>query len=371
MKTKKPAAWPSTAVSPCVPATRRAIARRLIRWFRQAPRAFPWRRERRPYEIWISEIMAQQTRLETVVPYYERFLARFPDVRSLANARLGAVLALWSGLGYYRRAQHLLAAAREIVARHGGRLPADPRVLQTLPGIGRYTAAAIASIAFQVRAPILDGNVARILARLFAIDADITRPATRRILWDLADVLVPADAPGTFNEALMEFGARVCIPRVPRCPQCPLRPHCRAFRENRTAELPVRGARAKPASFHVLAAVLRDARGRVLLVRNPSRGTFGGLWTLPHVMGAPAQARRGLRNMLESHVGAPIRLGPILGRFTHQLSHRTLDTQLIAARTAVGATRRLRWVAIGTIPKNLALPSYTVKMLKMLRGTLP
>ena len=192
------------------------IALRLGRWYDESARDLPWRRTRDPYAIWVSEVMLQQTRVETVVPYYERFVARWPDVSSLAQADVEEVLAMWSGLGYYRRARVMHRAAREVTERFGAEFPRDLDGLRALPGVGAYTAAAVASIAAGVRAPLVDGNVARVLSRLVGIDDDPKTAAGRARTWAEAERLVPADRPGRFNQALMELGATVCLPREPR-----------------------------------------------------------------------------------------------------------------------------------------------------------
>ena len=203
------------------------LAARVVAHYRRHRRDLPWRNTRDPYAIWICEIMAQQTRLETMRPYWERWMARFPTVRALARAPLDNVLALWAGLGYYRRARNLHAAARVIVERHGGVFPDDAEAIAALPGIGRYTTGAIASIAFGRRLPVLDGNVRRVLARLSGETADAA-------LWARAEELVPADAPGDFNQGLMDLGATVCAPRTPRCGGCPMKGFCRTSPHRRT-----------------------------------------------------------------------------------------------------------------------------------------
>ena len=195
----------------------------LLGWYRRHKRDLPWRRTRDPYAIWLSETMLQQTRVETVIPYYERFLARFPSVQALAEAAPDEVSKLWSGLGYYSRARNLHAAARKVVDGYGGELPSDVAALQELPGIGRYTAGAVASIAFDRAAPIVDGNVARVLARLLDLRDDVSAPATQQRLWAEAEALARGPKPGDLNQSLMELGALICTPRAPKCLLCPLR----------------------------------------------------------------------------------------------------------------------------------------------------
>src|SRR4051812_43553601 len=268
-----------------------AIARQLAGWFAVAARDLPWRRRRDPYAVWLSEIMLQQTRVETVVPYFERFLGRFPRVEELAAAPLDDVLALWSGLGYYRRARELYACAREVTTRSGGRFPGGGGALRGLPGIGPYTAGAISSIAFGRREPLVDGNVARVFARLEGIDEPIKSSGAVKRLWERAAALVPEDRPGRFNEALMELGATVCTPRDPRCGSCPLERVCVARATGRVGELPVVEEKRKVPVVAMVAAVLR--RGDlVLFARRSEGGLFGGLWEPPMVEAASLEGAR-------------------------------------------------------------------------------
>jgi A/G-specific adenine glycosylase len=251
------------------PATVNAFQRDLCHWYRRHKRDLPWRRTRDPYAIWISEIMLQQTRVEAVIPYYERWLKAFPTVQSLATAPLHRVLKLWEGLGYYSRARNLHRASAIVAGKGFGDL-------QQLPGVGPYTAGAIASIAFDQRAPIVDGNVARVFARVFNIRANVKRPATQRQLWSLAETLLPARKCGEFNQALMELGALVCRPVNPRCDACPLRPACSAPGD----ALPNRGRR--PRRHTEVQDVAWDCRqGRVRVRQRPPTGLLAGLWELP------------------------------------------------------------------------------------------
>jgi A/G-specific adenine glycosylase len=279
--------------------------------------------------------MLQQTRVETVIPYWERFLARFPDAPALASADLDDVLGAWAGLGYYSRARNLHAAAREIVARHGGRLPDDPQALRALPGIGRYTAGAIASIAFDRPEPVLDGNVRRVLARL-------AREDDESALWEAAARLAAGARPGDLNQALMELGATVCAPRAPRAPRCgdcPLAGRCEARRTGEVEAFPRRAARrAVPRVESAAACLVRD--GLVLAVRRPARGLMGGLWELPG--GELADGERpaaGLRRTLRERVGLAVeRLEP-LGCIEHTLTHRLLRVHVYRGRVLRGRVR--------------------------------
>jgi len=282
------------------------IQKRLLRWFARHARDLPWRRTRDPYRIWVSEIMLQQTQVATVVPYYRRWLRRFPDFQSLARAKTDAVLKQWEGLGYYRRARNLHAAAQQVVRRHGGQLPADRAALLALPGIGRYTAGAILSIAFGQPEPLVDGNVARVLARLFGIRENVKSTRGEKRLWKLAGELVRArnvertsksvhhDAGertwksvlrrrahlGIFNQALMELGAIVCTPQNPRCDNCPVRLHCVALRLGIVERLPNVGNRPKSQLVRQR-ALLIWRNGRTLIRCRPPNGLLAGLWEFP------------------------------------------------------------------------------------------
>lgn len=254
----------------------RRLRKRLLAHYGRARRDLPWRRSRDPYAIWISEIMLQQTRVESVIPYYKRWMARFPDVVALAAAEVDDVLHAWEGLGYYSRARNLHRAAREVRDRFAGNLPSDPTVLRTLPGIGPYTAGAIASIAFGVVTPAVDGNAKRVLARLLDLPAPTAAELQRH-----AAALVDSDRPGDFNQALMELGATVCTPRSPRCPACPLRSWCVARARGTVLDRPERAVR-RPVPHRAFAVgVVVDADGRVLVRRRPEEGLLGGLWEFP------------------------------------------------------------------------------------------
>jgi A/G-specific adenine glycosylase len=256
---------------------------RLLTWFSARKRDLPWRRTKDPYRIWLSEIMLQQTRVAAVVPYYESFLVRFPNLKALASARDEAVLSHWAGLGYYSRARNLLRAAQEIEARHAGQFPREYEAALALPGIGRYTAAAVLSIAYDEPLAVLDGNVARVLARLGAVRGDPRAPAIWRKLDAVAQELLAHKVPGDWNQAMMELGATVCTPKSPKCAECPAAKWCRARKFGIAGQLP--DARKKRASVQMslAAAVLIDPRGRTFLVRNPGGegALFSRMWQFP------------------------------------------------------------------------------------------
>src|SRR5262245_47343046 len=275
---------PATVRGAIASGTRADLQRALGRWYRRERRDLPWRRTRDPYAIWISEAMLQQTRVEAVIPRYEAFLARLPDVAALAAAGEDAVLALWSGLGYYARARALRDAARAIVQRHAGVLPRTRSAWLDLPGVGPYTAGAVLSIAFSASEPLVDGNVQRVLARLFALEDRQGSRALSERCWALARELVPDGRdgldPGDWNQALMELGARLCTPRAPRCADCPLRDRCQAFELGRVAELPRARARREPLDVRLEILVVRS-REEFLFVRRPAAGRMAGLFEFP------------------------------------------------------------------------------------------
>src|SRR5271155_4667718 len=247
----------------------RAIRESLLAWYQRHKRDLPWRRTKDPYRIWISEIMLQQTRVAAVIPYYERFLARFPDVRVLALAPEEEVLRLWSGLGYYSRARNLQAAAKQIMAQHGGEFPRDEESVLALPGIGRYTAAAILSIAFGEKHAVLDGNVARVLARLGAIRGDLRESKRWQSLQNAAGELLDPKSSGDWNQAMMELGAMVCTPRAPQCLLCPVAKFCRARQLGLTETIPEKRKKRATVEITLAAAVLLAPRGRTLLLPPP------------------------------------------------------------------------------------------------------
>jgi A/G-specific adenine glycosylase len=257
--------------------------RRLLAWFAARKRDLPWRRTRDPYRIWLSEIMLQQTRVAAVVPYYENFLARFPDMQALARAREEAVLSHWAGLGYYSRARNLLRAAQEIDARHGGRFPREYDAALALPGIGRYTAAAVLSIAYDEPLAVLDGNVARVLARLGAVRGDLRAPALWQKLDAMAQKILARKTPGDWNQAMMELGATICTPKSPKCGECPVAGWCRARKLGIEEQLPDARKKRAPVKITLAVAVLLDPHGRTLLVRQAGNdgALFSRMWQFP------------------------------------------------------------------------------------------
>ncbi len=327
------------------PKRERASIRRvrdaLLGWYDANRRDLPWRRTRDPYAIWISEAMLQQTRVETVIPYWERFLARFPDVASLARAELDEVYALWTGLGYYSRARNLKAAAESIVADHGGRLPDEADALRRLPGIGRYTAGAVASIAFDREEPLVDGNVVRVLTRLEDIREDSGDKAVVERLWQLAAELVRGPRPGDLNQALMELGATTCTPKRPTCLVCPLRADCRGLAAGDPEQLPRKAKRTAVRALRGLAVAI-DRGGRLLAVRRPEKGLMAGLWELPGgLLDAGQEAKDHAARILREGVGLEVRELEPVGRVEHVFTHRRLALEVFRAKALPGSRAQI------------------------------
>ena len=319
----------------------------LLHWYDAQARDLPWRRRQDAYAIWVSEVMLQQTQVAVVLRYWAPFLARFPTLQRLAAAPLDAVLAAWSGLGYYARARNLHRAACAVVERHGGTLPASAAALAELPGFGRYTVGAVASIAFGLPEPLVDGNVARVLSRLFALAGQPGEPERERSLWELARRLVPDERPGDWNQALMELGATLCRVARPSCLLCPARGQCQALALGQVELLSPPRAAPHRKPLRLAVAVARRG-GRVLLGCRPARGLFGGLWELPSVE-VPARAQKAeVQRALARLLGPGTRVRDALGEVHRTLTHRALTLSLFAVKPAPGVAKggylALRWV---------------------------
>jgi A/G-specific adenine glycosylase len=321
------------------PSVRRWVCRRLAAWFVRYRRDLPWRRDRDPYRIWVSEVMLQQTQVVTVVPYFERFLEAFPTLADLAAADEQAVLRLWEGLGYYRRACDLHRAARHLVAEHGGRFPDDPAAVAALPGFGRYTTGAVLSQAFDRRLPILEANSQRVLCRFLGERGEPGRGPAHRRLWQAAEALLPARGAGEFNQALMELGALVCTPAAPDCPRCPLAEHCQACRLGVQGQIPARPV--PPETVLVQEAAVVVGRGPdVLLVRRPPEGRWAGLWEFPHGPLEASETHEGAaRRFLRQLTGLRADLGPEILTLRHGVTRFRITVVCFEARHRGGTFR--------------------------------
>lgn len=329
------------------------LSRLLLPWYDRVKRDMPWRKTTDPYAIWLSETMLQQTQVETVKPYYHKFLAKFPKVQDLASAPLQEVLTLWAGLGYYRRARNLHAAAQAIVANHGGIIPQTITELQGLSGVGRYTAGAVASIAYGVQAAVLDGNVIRVLSRVFDVQEDVSKPATVKNLWEIAESLVPEDRPGDYNQSMMELGATVCVPRDPKCMFCPLAEICQARQRGVQEQRPVKSAKKLPRVVQNLVVVLKDVKGRVLLVQRPAELKWGELWEFPTFLDvANLNSLTHLADTFHKQLGLLGVLDDWQGQLSHQLTHRTMQYTIV--RGTVQKAGKVRLPACENGPCYLA-----------------
>jgi A/G-specific adenine glycosylase len=352
------------------------LAGLLLAWFDRSGRQLPWRQNKDPYRIWISEIMLQQTQVQTVIPYFERFMTAFPTVSALAGADEETVLKLWEGLGYYARARHLLAAARIVVSRHNGDLPDDEKVLRTLPGIGAYTAGAILSIARQQRIPAVDGNVVRVFARLTGTAWQTGDPADRSRVNTLVLTLLPDDRPGDFNEAVMDLGATICLPQEPLCPACPLAGLCVAWREGIVHELPAKKVK-KDVPVERRTVLILHARDRWHVVRRPDSGLLAGLYTFDWLESGPDQASRLILHLADCPGVVWTRLPSHTHRFTHlvwqmdalKIELEQPDLSLLAGflvSTAEGQAPDGRWVTdreLAELPFPTAVTVYRARML--------
>jgi A/G-specific adenine glycosylase len=322
---------------------------KILQWYKGNGRKLPWRGHPDPYAVWVSEIMLQQTRVQTVIPYFKRWMMRFPSIADLANATEREVLSLWEGLGYYSRARNLHKAARLVVDDHDGELPHDLPSLRKLPGIGRYTAGAIASMAFSLDEATLDGNLRRIFARVFDVAQPADAPTGQKILWGLAQENLPAGRAGDYNQALMDLGATICMPHNPSCLLCPLSEVCKARMGGIQEQRPVLKPKPKTPHFVVTAAVLQRA-GKVLLAKRPSKGLLGGMWEFP---GGKVEQGETLEVCLVREIreetGAEIWVGEAFGIYQHAYTHFSITLhaffcELIAGEPRAIEAAELAWV---------------------------
>lgn len=328
------------------------LSSRLLDWYRSNKRTLPWRGHPDPYAVWVSEIMLQQTRVEAVVPYFERWMHLFPTVCALAEATEQDVLNAWEGLGYYSRARNLHKAAKVVTGQFNGEIPRDLNALANLPGIGRYTLGAIASIAFDMNVPALDGNIKRVYSRLFDITEPVDSPKGDKLLWEMAETHLPKHDAGDYNQALMDLGATICIPKHPRCLICPVMEFCKAREHATQDKRPVKLPK-KEVPHHIHAAAVILNRGRVLLAKRPSQGLLGGMWEFPNgrVTGDPLE---GLADALKT--GYNLRLGlrrsslrklELLGIVHHGYSHFSVSEYAYFWRPeAFSVGEPLKWVPV-------------------------
>ncbi len=338
------------------------IVNLLLNWWDHNHADLPWRRSKDQYAIWVSEIMLQQTQIATVIPYFERWLARFPTVQALADAPLDDVLKLWEGLGYYSRARNLHTAAQMVMRDWNGRLPTTAADLMKLKGIGRYTAGAIASIAFNEPAPILDGNVIRVFSRLTDLPDDVTQTRTKNDLWRLAEQLVPSERPGDFNQAFMELGQQICLPAKPMCLLCPLTEFCLARQRGTQLERPVRPPRQRTPHYDVVAgiiwekeAVVGDPKSKFLIAQRPFDGLLGGLWEFPGGKQEPNETLpQTLIREIQEELAIQIEVGDFVTQVKHAYTHFRITLHAFQAHHLVGQPQHLgvadhAWVTLADL----------------------
>ncbi len=328
------------------------FAEKLLDWYAENARDLPWRGMADPYAVWVSEIMLQQTRVETVIPYFERWLARFPNLRVLAEASQQDVLNLWEGLGYYSRARNLHKAAKMVINQHGGELPADVASLKSLPGIGPYTAAAIASIAFGLDEAALDGNIRRVLSRTFNVSQALGSSAGEQRLWTLAREHLPSGQAGDYNQALMDLGATVCVPREPACDRCPLFELCEA-RELGVPNL--RPVRKKKDSIphHTVTAAVIQRNGNVLIGQRPEGGLLGGMWEFPGGKTEPGETLQAcLKREICEELGADIEVREPLGVYEHAYTHFRVTLHAFRSALLSGEPQPLGHDALRWVPTS-------------------
>ncbi len=354
-----------------------AFREALPAWFDGARRPMPWREpgadgRRDPYRVWVSEVMLQQTRVETATPYFRRFVDRFPTVGALAGAPLDDVLKSWEGLGYYSRARNLHRAAQQVVAEHGGQVPSDETAFRALPGVGPYTAAAVLSLAFDTPLAVLDGNVIRVLTRVFAVTADARAGRTRTALQTLADALLDRERPGRWNESVMELGATVCTPRSPACPRCPLRHVCQAAALGTPEAFPVVSKRA-PTPHHTIAVgVVTDDAGRILIQRRPEDAMLGGLWEFPGGKVEPDESPdAACAREIREELGIDVAVGTPVARVEHAYSHFRITMHAFRCRLVAGEPQTetgepWAWVAVDDLD-GYAFPRANGRVIEALR----
>lgn len=339
----------------------------LIGWFVSEQRELPWRKDQDPYKVWVSEIMLQQTRVDTVIPYFNRFMENFPTIEVLANADEEKVLKSWEGLGYYSRVRNLQSAVKEVHEKYGGTVPDTPEEIASLKGVGPYTAGAILSIAYGKPEPAVDGNVMRVLSRILLIWEDIAKHASRKVFEAAVRDIISHENPSFFNQALMELGALICTPTSPSCLLCPVREHCQAFDEGAQNELPVKTKKKKQKSVQLAAGIFKDEKGRILIRKRPENGLLANLWEFPTVeLNLDFQRQRDqLAEHFEENYGATPKIVGSIGEINHVFSHLIWNIQAFSGQltSEIKETPQIRLVTEQEI-KEFAFPVPYQKMLK-------
>lgn len=320
----------------------------LIHWFKKEQRDLPWRKDQDPYKVWVSEIMLQQTRVDTVIPYFNRFLDWFPTLDALAEAKEDEVLKAWEGLGYYSRVRNLHAAVKEVQAKYQSVVPNNPKEISTLKGVGPYTAGAILSIAYGIPEPAVDGNVMRVLSRILLIREDIAKPSSRKIFEESVRQLISHEDPSSFNQALMELGALICTPTSPSCLLCPVRDHCQGFHEGAVDELPVKSKKTKQRYVRLAAVLLTDTEGNLVIHKRPDKGLLANLWEFPTAeTSLPQQSeKQQMIQYFQELYGLSIKPGSLIGKIEHVFSHLIWNMNVYLGEMVGELPKKEEWAAV-------------------------
>ncbi|MDQ0231745.1 A/G-specific adenine glycosylase [Metabacillus malikii] len=345
----------------------------LIDWFLREKRDLPWRKDQDPYKVWVSEIMLQQTRVDTVIPYFNAFIAKFPSIESLAEANEEEVLKAWEGLGYYSRVRNLQTAVKEVKESYGGIVPNTPEELGKLKGVGPYTKGAILSIAYNIPEPAVDGNVMRVLSRILSIWEDIAKPKSRKLFETAIYELISKEDPSSFNQALMELGALICTPTSPSCLLCPVREHCAAFSEGVQQELPIKSKKKKPKPLQMAAAVLYDENGNYYIHKRPATGLLANLWEHPNTevnRSYDKNYREQLSDYIKDEFGIEIELTDLKGTVEHVFSHLIWTISIYFGKVKQTPNEKLIKVTKQQLEQH-AFPVSHQKITKLYNGDSP
>lgn len=346
-----------------------SIRERLIHWFKKNQRDLPWRKTYEPYHVWISEIMLQQTQVTTVLPYFRRWIKKFPTIASVAKAKEDAILKLWEGLGYYSRARNLQKAARRIVDQYKGLFPKNYDDILALPGVGRYTAGAIASIAFDQKKPIVDGNVIRALARLRGFRQNVRDAKNVKKFWEWSESLLPETDLRYFNQGLMELGALVCTPKNPKCDQCPLKNNCHAFEKQTVDVIPNQGKKQELIPIKAAVAIIKKD-GKIFIQKRPSGGLMGGLWEFPGGKIKNESVRKGLEREIKEEIGIRLKNIKLFKKIRHgytkfKVDLRAYTAELDGENQKIKAASQAKWVRIQDL-KKYPFPAANVRLIEEL-----
>ena len=340
----------------------------LISWFKAEQRELPWRKDQDPYKVWVSEIMLQQTRVDTVIPYFNRFIEWFPTINHLANANDDKVLKAWEGLGYYSRVRNLHSAVKEVNEKYNGQVPNTPKEISSLKGVGPYTAGAILSIAYGIPEPAVDGNVMRVLSRILSIWEDIAKPSTRKVFENAVRQLISHDEPSEFNQALMELGALICTPTSPSCLLCPVRDHCQGFHEGVETDLPVKSKKNSQRTVELAAVILKDDSGRILIHKRPENGLLANLWEFPNVeIHQPFVLERAqIADLFHDSFDMDIQLEKGIGQIEHIFSHLIWNIRVYTGTISTDFQESSEWKFITLADvEEYAFPVSYHKILKL------